>query len=81
VEDRINYFERMLADYPDNLTGLLALANEYQKAERYDDEAAVQKRCVASHDDEGTPRQRTYQIRFAATPTEDCVGRLEASRV
>jgi hypothetical protein len=36
VEDRINYFERMLADNP---TGLLALANEYQKAERYEDEA------------------------------------------
>ena len=28
VEDRINYFERMLADNPDNPTGLLALANE-----------------------------------------------------
>jgi hypothetical protein len=27
VEDRINYFERMLADNP---TGLLALANEYR---------------------------------------------------
>ncbi len=41
MEDRINYFERMLADNPDNPTGLLALANEYQKAERYEDEAAV----------------------------------------
>ena len=29
VEDRIDYFERMLADNPDNPTGLLALANEY----------------------------------------------------
>jgi hypothetical protein len=37
MEDRINYFERMLADNPDNPTGLLALANEYQKAERYED--------------------------------------------
>ncbi len=36
MEDRINYFERMLADNP---TGLLALANEYQKPERYEDEA------------------------------------------
>jgi hypothetical protein len=39
VEDRINYFGRMLADNPDNPTGLLALANEYQKAECYEDEA------------------------------------------
>jgi hypothetical protein len=31
VEDRIEYFERMLADNPDNPTGLLALANEYDK--------------------------------------------------
>ena len=30
VEDRIDYFERMLADNPDNPTGLLALANEYR---------------------------------------------------
>jgi hypothetical protein len=29
LEDRIEYFERMLADNPDNPTGLLALANEY----------------------------------------------------
>jgi hypothetical protein len=38
VEDRIEYFERMLADNPDNPTGLLALANEYNKAARYEDE-------------------------------------------
>ena len=50
VEDRINYFERMLADNPDNPTGLLALANEYDKAERYDDEAAVLERYVATHE-------------------------------
>jgi Tfp pilus assembly protein PilF len=49
VEDRINYFERMLADNPDNPTGLLALANEYQKAERYEDETAVLERYVANH--------------------------------
>jgi Tfp pilus assembly protein PilF len=82
VEDRINYFERMLADNPDNPTGLLALANEYQKAERYEDEAAVLERYVANHDDDkGTLRQHTYQIRFAATLTKDGVGPLEACRV
>jgi Tfp pilus assembly protein PilF len=81
MEDRINYFERMLADNPDNPTGLLALANEYQKAERYEDEAAVLERYVASHEDEGTLRQHTLQIRFAATLTKDGVGHLEASRV
>ena len=30
AEDRINYFERILVERPDNLTGLLTLANEYQ---------------------------------------------------
>jgi predicted Zn-dependent protease len=44
LEDRIEYFERMLADKPDNPTGLLALANEYNKVERYKDEAAVLER-------------------------------------
>jgi hypothetical protein len=81
VEDRINYFERMLADNSDNPTGLLALATEYQKAERYEDEAAVLERYVANHEDEGTLRQHTYQIRFVAPLTEDGVGHLEASRV
>jgi Tfp pilus assembly protein PilF len=81
VEDRINYFERMLADNPDNPTGLLALANEYKKAERYEDEAAVLERYVGNHDDEATLRQHPYQIRFAAPLTEDGVGRLEVSKV
>jgi predicted Zn-dependent protease len=53
VEDRIEYFERMLADNPDNPTGLLALANEYNKVENHEDEAAVLQRYVASHEDEG----------------------------
>ena len=55
MEDRIEYFERMLADNPDNPTGLLALANEYNKVERYEDEAAVLERYVAAvgSDDEG----------------------------
>jgi hypothetical protein len=30
AEDRINYFERILVERPDNPTGLLTLANEYQ---------------------------------------------------
>jgi hypothetical protein len=81
VEDRINYFERMLADNPNNPTGLLALANEYQKVERYEDEAAVLERYVENHEGEGTLKQHTYQIRFAATMTSDGVGHLEASRV
>jgi tetratricopeptide (TPR) repeat protein len=62
VEDRINYFERMLADNPDNPTGLLALANEYQKAERYEDEAAVLQRYVANHDDEGNAYARLGDV-------------------
>jgi tetratricopeptide (TPR) repeat protein len=64
VEDRINYFERMLADNPDNPTGLLALANEYQKAERYEDEAAVLERYVAlpNYDDEGNAYGRLGNV-------------------
>jgi predicted Zn-dependent protease len=53
VEDRIEYFERMLADNPDNPTGLLALANEYNKAGRHEDEAAILERYVSTHEDEG----------------------------
>jgi tetratricopeptide (TPR) repeat protein len=55
LEDRIEYFERMLADNPANPTGLLALANEYNKVGRYEDEAAVLERYVAAvgGDDEG----------------------------
>ena len=58
-ENRIQYFERMVADNPDNPTGLLALANEYRNAERYEDEAAVLERYVTSHpDDEGNAYAR-----------------------
>lgn len=52
AELRIEYFERMLADNPDNPTGLLALANEYNKAGRREDEAAALERYVSKHDDE-----------------------------
>ena len=53
MEDRIEYYERMLADKPDNPTALLALANEYGKAGRHEDEAATLQRYVSAHDDEG----------------------------
>jgi hypothetical protein len=43
----------MLAENPDNPTRLLALANEYEKAGRNEDEAAVLERYLALHDDEG----------------------------
>jgi hypothetical protein len=63
VEDRINYFERMLADNPDNPTGLLALANEYQKAGRHEDEAAVLERYVSVQaDDEGNAYARLGDV-------------------
>lgn len=58
MEDRIDYFERMLADNPDNPTGLLALANEYRKAERREDEVAALRRYVATHEDEGNAYAR-----------------------
>ena len=58
MEDRIEYFERMLADNPDNPTGLLALANEYNKAGRREDEAMVLRRYIETHEDEGNAYMR-----------------------
>jgi tetratricopeptide (TPR) repeat protein len=61
--DRIDYFERMLADNPDNPMGLLALANEYQKAGRDEDEAAVLERYVSVQaDDEGNAYARLGNV-------------------
>jgi tetratricopeptide (TPR) repeat protein len=64
VEDRINYFERMLADNPDNPTGLLALANEYGKAGLHEDEATVLQRYVSlpNNDDEGNAYARLGDV-------------------
>ncbi len=62
MEDRISYFERMLADNPENPTGLLALANEYKKAGRDEDEAAVLKRYVEAHEDEGNAYLRLGDV-------------------
>lgn len=62
MEDRISYFERMLADNPDNPTGLMALANEYRKAERYEDETAVLQRYVNAHEDEGNAYARLGEV-------------------
>jgi tetratricopeptide (TPR) repeat protein len=62
-ENRIEYFERMVADNPDNPTALLALANEYQKARRYEDEAAALERYVSVHsDDEGNAYARLGDV-------------------
>jgi hypothetical protein len=80
VENRIDYFERMLADNPDNPTGLLALANEYGKVERYEDEAAVLERYVSKHERERTFRQHTAQIRFASALTEYGIDQLDITR-
>ena len=60
---------RILAYIPGNPTGLLALANEYDKAGRYEDEAAVLERYVASHERERTERQRPLWLRFSAPLT------------
>jgi hypothetical protein len=77
MEDRIDYFERMLAENPDNPTGLLALANEYGKAGRDEDEAAVLERYVTTHERERTSRQHTSYIRFRASLTGDDAERVE----
>ena len=63
MEDRIEYFERMLADNPDNPTGLLALANEYNKVGRHEDEAAVLERYLSLRsDDEGNAYARLGDV-------------------
>ncbi|MDP8952217.1 MAG: hypothetical protein M3N18_08280 [Actinomycetota bacterium] len=79
MEDRIEYFERMLADNPDNPTGLLALANEYNKAARYEDESVVLERYVATHERERTTRQQEARIRFRARLTEAGVEQVEVA--
>lgn len=62
MQDRIEYFERMLADDPNNPTGLLALANEYGKAERSQDEAEILRRYVDNHEDEGNAYLRLGEV-------------------
>ena len=77
MEDRIEYFERMLADNP---TGLLALANEYNKVERYEDEAVVLERYVASHEHGRNEGQHPLCIRFTGSLSGDSTGRVERLR-
>lgn len=64
AELRIEYFERMLADNPDNPTGLLALANEYEKAGRYEDAAAALEHFVETNEDEGNAHKRLAEARL-----------------
>lgn len=59
---RIGYFERMLADNPNNPTGLLALANEYGKAGRLEDEVSVLRRYTEVHEDEGNAYLRLGEV-------------------
>lgn len=74
AQNRIDYFERMLADNPDSPTGLLALANEYQKAGREEDEAAALERYLSAHpDDEGNAYARLGDVLSA-------LGREDAAR-
>ena len=80
MEDRIELFERMLADNPDNPTGPLALANEYDKAGRYEDEAAVLERYAVSHERERTERQHPLWLRFSAPLAGGSSEKLELLR-
>jgi hypothetical protein len=75
--NRIEYFERMLADNPDNPTGPLALANEYKKAGREEDEAAVLKRYVEAHERERSERQHAPRFSFRARLTGEVAGAIE----
>ena len=71
MEDRIEYFERMLARAPNNPTGLLALANEYKKAGRDEDEAAVLRRYLDAHEDEGNAYLRLGEVLERTGRTEE----------
>ena len=71
---------RMLAYIPVIPTGLLALAIEYDKAGRYEDEVAVLERYVASHERERTERQRPLWLRFSAPLTSGSSEKLELLR-
>ena len=62
MENRIEYFERILADNPNSPTGLLALANEYKKAGRDEDEAAVLRRYLNANEDEGNAYLRLGEV-------------------
>ena len=62
MDNRIEYFERMLAHNPNNPTGLLALANEYKKAGRDEDEAQVLSRYIKAHEDEGNAYLRLGEV-------------------
>ena len=77
AQNRIDYFERMLADNPQNPTGLLVLANEYKKAGRDEDEAAVLKRYVEAHERERSERQREPRFTFRARLTGEGAGKIE----
>ena len=77
AQNRIDYFERMLADNPENPTGLLALANEYKKAGREEEEAAVLKRYVEAHERERSERQRAPRFSFRARLNGDGAGTIE----
>ena len=77
AQNRIEYFERMLADKTENPTGLLALANEYKKAGREEDEAAVLKRYVGAHERERSERQHATRYSFRARLTGDGAGAIE----
>jgi hypothetical protein len=77
VRNRIEYFERMLADNPENPTGLLALANEYKKAGREEDEAAVLKTYAEAHERERSERQCAPRFTFRARLTGDGAGAIE----
>ena len=69
----------MLAQNPENPTGLLALANEYGKAERHEDEAAVLERYVATHEDEGTEWKHTSWLTFRARLTGEGAEKVEVA--
>ena len=77
AQNRIEYFERMLADNPQNPTGLLALANEYKKAGRDEDEAAVLKRYVEAHERERSERQHAPRFTFRARLNGEGAGKIE----
>ncbi len=77
MEVGIERYERMRADNP---TGLLALANQYRKAGRDEEEAVALERCVSTHGRVRTDRQHPPWIECSAPLTGDNAVRVELTR-
>jgi len=73
----VERFERMLVDNPENPTGLPALADEYKKPGREEDEAAVLRRYVEANERGRSGRQHAPRVSFRARLNGEGAGTIE----